>query len=117
MTNREVVELVEPLVRHGAFSSPEQAVRELVHEYVLRQIDRYRSRITAYEERYGMPFEHFSAYLRERSTLLVSKVLDSAERETVARAVMAEEEDWLDWKIARDFLTGWLGLNYSPANQ
>lgn len=57
MTEKEVVALVEPLVRHKAFSSTEDAVRGLVLDFVLRQIDRYRERSAVLEKQYGMTFE------------------------------------------------------------
>lgn len=114
MTDKEVMALVEPLIRHKAFASTEEAVSELVADFVLRQIDRYRERIGSLEKRYGMTFEQFSAYLKERSALLVNGHLDLEQKKEVAQAVVAEEEDWLDWKIAREFLNGWL-LNESTA--
>ena len=116
MTDKEVVALVEPLVRHKAFPSTEEAVRELVTDFVLRQIDRYRERIAEFEKRYGMTFEQFSAYLKERSMTLTNGPLDAGQKKKVAQALMQEEEDWLDWKIARDFLNGWLGLKAEAAS-
>lgn len=116
MTDQEVIAIVEPLVRHQAFATSEGAVRELVLDFILRQIDKYRARITALEKRYGMPFEQFGAYLKERSALLVNGRFDLEQKKRVAQAVMAEEEDWLDWKIARDFLKGWLGLKAETAS-
>ena len=110
MTENEVIALVEPLVRHRAFSSPEEAVRGLVADFILRKIDKYRERISAFEKRYGMRLEQFGAYLTERSELLVNGHLDPEKKKRIAQAVMQEEEDWLDWKIARDFLQSWLGL-------
>ncbi len=110
MSKREVATIVEPLVRHQAFPSAEDAVRELVLEFILRQIDRYRRRITKLEKRHGMSFEDFSAYLKERSALLSNDQLDPQQKRRIAQAVMIEEEDWLDWKIARDFLEGWLSV-------
>ncbi len=47
MSERDVVILVEPLVRHGAFPSTEVAVRELVSDYILRQIDECRVEASA----------------------------------------------------------------------
>jgi len=79
-------------------------------EFILRQIDRYRRRITKLEKRHGMSFEDFSAYLKERSALLSNDQLDPQQKRRIAQAVMLEEEDWLDWKIARDFLEGWLSV-------
>ncbi len=110
MSDQEVVTLVEPLIRHRAFASAEEAVRQLVLDFILRRIDQYRERLSVFEKRYGMPFEQFSAYLKERTVLLADNHLDPAQKQRVAQAVMAEEDDWLDWKIARDFLQEWLGV-------
>ena len=110
MTDKEVVALVEPLIRHKAFSSTEDAVCELVADFVLCQIDRYRGRSAALEKRHGMTFEQFGIYLKERSKLLANGRLELEQKKKVAQAVMLEEEDWLDWKISRDFLNSWLGL-------
>jgi hypothetical protein len=115
MTDHDVVAIVEPLVRHQAFATSEDAVRELMLDFMLRQIDRYRTRITALEKRYGMSFEQFGSYLKERSALLANGHLEPEQKKRVAQSVMAEEEDWLDWKIARDFLKGWLGLKAETA--
>lgn len=110
MSSRDVTEIIEPLVRHQVFPSVEAAARSLVIDRILREIDRYRGRIAALEQRYGMPFEQFSAYLKERSALLSNGHLDAPQKQKVAQALMSEEEDWLDWKIAREFLEAWLGL-------
>ncbi len=111
MTEREVAAIVEPLVRSRAFASAEDAIRTLVRDYVLRQIQHYSDRLAALEKDHaGMSFEQFSAYLKERSALLSNGQLDTEQKKRVAQAVMKEEEEWLDWKIARDFLENWLGL-------
>ena len=110
MTKHEVATLVEPLVRSQAFPSTEEAIRTLVRDYILREIRHYRRRLVALEKRYKMSFDQFSAYLKERSALLSNGHLDPEQKKRVAQAVMEEEEDWLDWKIARDFLESWLGL-------
>jgi hypothetical protein len=110
MPSHDVAAIIEPLVRHQVFPSIEDAARSLVLDRILREIDRYRGRIDALAERYGMPFEQFSAYLKARSALLSDGQLEASQKRVVAQAIMSEEEDWLDWKIARDFLEAWLGL-------
>ena len=104
MTDKEVIALIEPLVRHKVFSSTEDAVRGLVAGFVLRQIDHYRSRVVSFEKQHGMSFEQFGAYLKERTHLLSSGPLEPDQRKRLSQAIMQEEEDWLDWKIAHDFL-------------
>lgn len=100
-----VLTVIEPFVRRGLFSSPEQAVVELAREYVLRQVEHYQQIIEALETKYGMTYEPFDRYLQSRSATLVSHP-----DPVLNQAVMAEEEDALSWKIAREMLQSWLGL-------
>lgn len=103
--SNSVVQAIEPLVRRGLFATPEQAVTEIARDYVLRQIERYRTIIENLQARHGMTYEQFEAYLRSRSAILAANP-DPA----LSQAIMAEEEDAMDWKIARDMLQNWLGL-------
>ena len=60
----QVVDVVEPFVRRGLFATPEQAVIEMAHDYVLHQIERYRTVIENLQTRHGMTYEQFEAYPR-----------------------------------------------------
>ena len=77
----------------------------MAHDYVLRQIERYRTAIENLQARHGMTYEQFEAYLKARSALLATSPSPA-----LNQAVMAEEEDALDWRIAREMLQSWLGL-------
>lgn len=101
----EVVAVMEPFVQRGLFPSAEAAIAEIVRDYTLRQIERYRAIESEMEARYGMTYEQFEAYLQARSRTL-------RERPSVAlgQAVMAEEDDAEEWKIAREMAQSWLGL-------
>ncbi len=102
--------LVEPLVKRNIFSSEEEAIQELVRDYVLRQVDSFSKEVRQYERKYGMNYGQFNQYLHERSALLRSEKISAEERQTLGKAVMEEEDVWLDWKVAREMLTSWLGL-------
>ena len=115
MADQDVAAILEPLVEHQAFASVEEAARKLVSGFILGEIDEYREQIASLEKRYGMSFEQFSAYLKERSSLLTDGQLELQHRKRIAQAVMTEEEDWLDWKVAREFLESWLGLHAGAA--
>ncbi|NJN82907.1 MAG: hypothetical protein HC802_11930 [Caldilineaceae bacterium] len=67
----EVVAAMEPFVRRGLFPNAEMAVTEIVRDYVLRQIERYRAIEADLEERYGMTYEQFDDYLKARSQTLL----------------------------------------------
>jgi len=57
-----------------------------------------------------MNYQQFRQYLRERSELLVKDDLSDEKRQILGKAVMVEEDDLLDWKVAREILESWLGL-------
>lgn len=107
--NTTVTMIIEPFVRRGLFASPEQAVTEMARDYVLRQIEHHQAIVQKLQTRYGMTYEQFEDYLRARSETLQA-VPDPA----LNLAVMAEEDDALDWKIAREMLRSWLGLQIEP---
>lgn len=106
---------IEPLVRRRVFVTEEQAARELVRDYVLRQVTSLQREVTHFERRYGMRFEHFSEYLHERSALLEAGSLEPSQRQTLGQAIMEEEADWLDWKAAQELLENWLGVRREVA--
>ena len=101
----ELIAVVEPFVRRGLFPNAETAVTEIARDYVLRQIERYRVIEAAFQARYGMTYEQFDDYLRARS-----KTLSETPSPALNQAIMTEEDDALDWKIARDMVRSWLGL-------
>jgi len=106
---------IEPLVRRRVFVTEEQAARELVRDYVLRQVTSLQREVARFERRYGMRFEHFSEYLHERSVLLEASSLEPSQRQTLGQAIMQEEDDWLDWKAAQEMLDNWLGVRREVA--
>lgn len=102
---------IEPLVQRGVFESLESALVELTQEYVLNRITKYRSVISRFERKYGMSYHQFLDYLQERSKLLMSSELSEEQRKALSKAIMQEEEDALEWKVAREMLQSWLGLS------
>jgi hypothetical protein len=101
----ELTAVVDPFVRRGLFPNAEVAVAEIARDYVLRQIERYRAIDASFQTRYGMTYEQFDEYLRVRS-----KALSEAPSPALNKAIMVEEDDALEWKIARDMVRSWLGL-------
>jgi len=110
MMDKTVNMLFEPLIRRKIFASERDAVRELLGNYILQQISTLQSEINRFRQKYGMNFERFSEYLHERSALLQKDSLSPDKRKVLGRAIMVEEDDWLDWKVAREMLESWLGL-------
>ncbi len=100
-----IAAVLDPFVRRGLFESPETAVAILAQEYILRQIQRYQARIEALQAKHGMSYEQFEAYLASRAATLAEQPTAS-----LSQAVMIEEEDAFEWKVARDMLQSWLGL-------
>jgi hypothetical protein len=108
--NTTVSAVMEPLIRRKVFATEEEAVRSLLRDYILRQITALQRELARFERKYGMRFEQFVEYLHERSVLLEESELPPEQRQVLGRAMMQEEDDWLDWKVAREMLESWLGL-------
>jgi len=108
--NTRVSAVMEPLIRRKVFATEEEAARSLLREYVLRQIDTLQRELARFERKYGMRFEQFVEYLHERSVLLEEGEFSLDQRQALGRAIMQEEDDWLDWKVSREMLESWLGL-------
>lgn len=105
-----VQSILAPLIQNRVFTDEETAVRELVQSYVQRQIERLRGEIQTLEDKYGMGYEQFNAYLHERSQSLVNDSLTAEERRLLGQTVMEGEDDWLEWKARRELLDSWLDL-------
>jgi len=101
---------VEALIKRNIFASEEEALQELVRDYVLRQMTVLQEEALQFERKYGMNFQQFNQYLHERSILLETKALPEDRLKALNAAVMQEEDDWLEWKAARELLENWLGL-------
>jgi len=106
----DVSAVMEPLIKRKIFATDEEAIRELLREYILRQIAALQREMRRFERKYGMPFERFGEYLHERSVLLERGNLTTEQRQALGRAIMQEEDDWLDWKTTKEMLESWLGL-------
>lgn len=107
--------VIEPFIKRKIFSSEEQAVHVLLRDYTLREISKHKREAKRFERTYGMDFQQFSAYLHERSVLLTKGDLSPEQRRVLGRAVMQEEDDWLDWKVTLEMLESWLGLREETA--
>ena len=106
---------IEPLVRRHIFVTEEQAARELVRDYVRRQVASLQREVTRFERKYGMHFERFGEYLHEHAALLEASPLEPSQRQALGQAVMREEDAWLDWKAAQEMLASWLGVRREVA--
>ena len=102
--------MFEPLIRRKIFATERDAVRELLGDYILQRISTLQKEIARLRRKYGMNFERFGEYLHERSALLEKDSLSPEKRKVLGLAIMEEEDDWLDWKVAREMLESWLGL-------
>lgn len=68
-------------------------------------IERHQKVIERLQKKYGMSYEQFEIYLAARSAALVK-----SPSPTLNAALMDEEEDAFDRKVAREMLIKWLGL-------
>ena len=100
---KDLAEIVQPLVENGLFASEEDAIKNLMTDYTMRQIRHFQQIVNRFKKKYGMDYHQFEAYLQERAKRL-------KEDPNFHAAFLVEEEDALEWKIAEDMLNSWLGL-------
>jgi len=101
--SQDIAEIVYPLIENGLYEDAESAVKDLMVDYVLRQIEHYRNIIQNLEKKHGMNYHQFNKYVEERSKTIKGN-------KAIHQNFMLEEEDALDWKIASEMLNSWLGL-------
>jgi hypothetical protein len=104
--SKNLAEIVSPLVKNGLYENAEAAVKEMMANHILHQIDHYRAVSERFEKKYAMTYVQFDRYLRERTHELSAN--PSAHQQ-----LMLEEEDAFDWKVATEMLASWLGLRAS----
>ncbi len=109
--NTAVSAVMEPLIKRKVFVTEEEAARSLLRQYVLQQVGALQRELTRFEHKYAMRFEQFTEYLHERSVLLEEGEFPPEQRQVLGQAIMQEEDDWLDWKVAQEMLENWLGLH------
>ena len=110
-----VSSVIQPLIQRKIFRTEEDAVRELLRDYTLRQIAELQQKIEQFRHKYAMDFRQFSEYLHERSALLERSSLAQEQRQMLGRAIMQKEDDWLDWKAVQDMLDNWIGMRQEVA--
>jgi hypothetical protein len=102
---------IKLLIKRKIFKTEEEAIRNLLREYILKQIADLRREIGRFERKYGMRFEQFSDYIHDRSVLLEKGDLSAEQRLNLNQAIMRDEDVWLDWKVTRETLDSWLGIS------
>jgi chromosome segregation ATPase len=102
--------MLNPLIQRELFSNKEDALQKLLKAYILGQISELQQEVSTFEQKYGMHFRQFDAYLHERSALLTKNDISTEQRQKLGQAVMQEEDDWFDWKAAREMLENWKSI-------
>ena len=83
--------LIEPFVRTGVYSNPEQALKHIFLDYIQRQINWAKAELRRYEQKHGKTFEEWTQVLSGQATI-------------------ADEDEWMEWEAAQDMLSGWQQL-------
>jgi Arc/MetJ-type ribon-helix-helix transcriptional regulator len=102
---------IKLLIKRKIFKTEDEAIRNLLREYILKQIADLRREIGRFERKYGMRFEQFSDYIHDRSVLLEKGDLSAEQRLNLNQEIMRDEDTWLDWKAAQEMLDSWLGIS------
>jgi hypothetical protein len=101
--SQSIAEIINPFVDKGLFENAESAVKQLMFDYIIHQIENHQLIINKFEKKYGMNYLQFNKYLKERIKRLSND-------KSLHKKIMKEEDDALDWKIASEMMESWLGL-------
>ena len=106
--NTSVSAMVEPLVNRKMFATQEEAVRSLLREYILQQVSQLQQELSSLENKYGMSFEQFAAYVHERSVLLEEGVSPTSNGRPWVRPLCKRKRiGWTGRSIGRCWRAGW----------
>lgn len=108
--NAIINETLNVLIKRKIFKTEEEAIKNLLRDYILKQITGLRRQIGRFERNTGMHFEQFNDYIHDRSVLLETSNLPAEQRLNLNRDIMRDEDTWLDWKVANEMLDSWLGI-------
>ena len=72
----------------GIYENYQEAIREVVTDFVLQKIEYYRNRIAEHEKKYGVSFVDFTFQLSDKATI-------------------SDEDDWMEWEADMNLLKGW----------
>jgi len=80
--------LTEPLVRAGFYTSPDQALKGIVLDYIDRRIVGVQGKLRRLEKKHGKSFADFSQSI-------------------LGQATIQDEDEWMEWESLLDMLESW----------
>lgn len=84
---RTLEQIAKPFIENGLYKSRDAFVKDLVKDIAAGKVRVYQKQVKAYEARHGS-FERFSHKIG-------------------GRASPKQEDQWMEWKAARDVLKAW----------
>ena len=88
MISQTIPLLTDPLVRAGFYPTSDQALKQIVLDYVDRQITWSLGKVRRLEKKHGHSFTEFGHALS-------------------GRASIADEDEWMEWESLLDMLESW----------
>ncbi len=88
MISQTIPLLTDPLVRAGFYPTSDQALKQIVLDYVDRRIVWSLNKVRRLEKKHGLTFTEFSQALS-------------------GRASIADEDEWMAWESLLDMLESW----------
>lgn len=113
MENTAIQRYISPLVQKELFINEEEAIRELVYNYIIRKVSELSSSVEIFEEKYKMKIYQFQSLIKEE--ISISKTSSQIDKKKFSQLLMEHEDDLQDWKAKQEILDSWLNLQKGMA--
>jgi hypothetical protein len=113
MENTAVQRYISPLVQKELFLNEEEAIRELVHNYIIKKTSELSSGILIFEEKYKMQFYQFQNLIKEEIAVSVNS--SNIDKKKFSQLLMEHEDDLQEWKAKQEILDSWLSMEKGMA--
>jgi hypothetical protein len=88
ITQKDISDILKPLLATGVYKDERRALKDIVADYVQRKIDAYSAVILQMEQKHGKDFKTFSMDIERRASV-------------------SKEDDWMEWKAAITMKEAW----------
>lgn len=114
METTAIQRYIQPLVENELFTNEEEAIKELVQNYVSLKISELSSMVHFFENKYKMSRIQFQKLIREEFEVSLLTLFDLDKKKS-SQLLMQHEDDLQDWSSKQEILNSWMAIQKEMA--